>query len=219
VKPNSFDELHAGRTTKAEVVKKLGNPFVECQCDEQPDAVEMATYTTGFDKQTGRHADAQFSTNGHLVFFRDGVYVGHAYYSSYESDHTDFDVQKLSQIAVGVTTREQLYALLGPPCGWRVHPGDAVDRPSGVEYVYFDRRRNAAGLGHDYKRWLSVRFGPDERVSFARYSTGYDLKAADKSYLLPASIDSRGQFPGQDTCEAIRPARHIAPTCETPVGM
>ncbi len=69
-------------------------------------------------------------------FFYEGVLVGYQYRSTFKADHTNFDERKASEIKIGVSTREEVVALLGQPVGKNIYPLYEHNDGESIQYLY-----------------------------------------------------------------------------------
>jgi hypothetical protein len=165
------DTLAFGRATRADIKKLYGDPLPDPGLGE--DQLLVLPYNVKFDWKfnKGVHAGTEFPGNGQVFLFEDDVLVGEAYYSSFEADHTDFDETKVVSIVKGQTTRDQVLALIGQPSGRRLCPADALDNPTGLEYLYLSRRRHMGLSSRTWIKWLSVQFDANGIVCDVRLRT------------------------------------------------
>jgi hypothetical protein len=95
--------------------------------------------------------------------FLDLVLVSHQFVSSFKADHTDFDETKVPSIKKGVTTRDEVIALLGAPTGMQIYPMIAGKDDTGLGWSYSQVRGGLAIKIH--RKALVVSVNPAGVVS------------------------------------------------------
>ena len=78
--------------------------------------------------------------------FLDQVLVSYQFTSSFKADHTDFDENKVPSIKKGVTARDEVIALLGPPTGMQIYPMVPGKDDTGLGWSYSQVRGSALSL-------------------------------------------------------------------------
>ncbi|HZM35201.1 MAG TPA: hypothetical protein VFC18_11990 [Burkholderiales bacterium] len=127
------ETLQNGETTYAQVVQRMGEPRSRGQVLKNNKQVTTASYS--YAEAGGKSvSDEVIASKTQMFFFADERLVGHAFASTWAEDHTRFDDTKLSQIAKGRTTKEEVIALLGKPSGYYRYP--MIDAATGEALVY-----------------------------------------------------------------------------------
>jgi len=122
------------------------------------DALRMASYayaTAGGDPLASGVTPARSID----FAFLDQVLVSYQFVSSFKADHTDFDENKVATIKKGVTTRDEVVALLGPPTGMQIYPMVAGKDDTGLGWSYAQVRGSAFSL-KVYQKTVVVSVNP-----------------------------------------------------------
>ena len=129
------ETLKNGETTYAQVVERMGEPRSRGQALKNNKQVTTASYS--YAEAGGKSvSDEVVASKTQMFFFFDERLVGHAFTSTWAEDHTRFDDTKLSQIAKGRTTKEEVIALLGKPSGYYRYPMIDAATGEGLVYIY-----------------------------------------------------------------------------------
>ena len=171
--------VRLGKTTLAELEKQFGDPLPSAVFNNGDPEVQHALYSLKYDRQVkGLRDGDDVPLENQLFVVKDNLVIAQARYSSYESNHTDFDADKRNELVIGKTTRDEAIELLGQPNGSRHCPNDAIYAPTGLEYVYV-RYLDEFSLGSKYRlKWLTVEFDRGI-VSAVRYQEGKSTKAPE----------------------------------------
>jgi len=155
VRPDT-ESLKNGQTTYAEVVARMGKPWRDGTVVKNEKTIQHVTYayaaTAG---QPLRPGVTPARAAG--FYFHNGTLVGHEFISSWATDNTDFDDNKVKEIAKGKTTRAQLTQLLGKPAGAYVHPMIKAEAGDAAVYAYAETSGSAFNLKF-YRKVLVVTF-------------------------------------------------------------
>ena len=107
------DTVVLGKTTRQDIVNRMGIPFEQSKMARNEVVVSTATY-----KYWVPPAYERFQN----FFYVDDVLVGHQYSSTAKEDSTDFDVTLLNRIRKSETTESEVMKLLGRPSGEFIYP-------------------------------------------------------------------------------------------------
>jgi hypothetical protein len=127
------------KTTYEEVIRQLGNPYRKGSSLKQGQTITSITYahanawaTSGFGNVT--------PTRSMRLHFVNGVLVGYEFTSSYQSDLTDFDETKVTQIRTGETKEPEVEQLLGQAGGMYAYPLIKRESERALVYLYSQTR-------------------------------------------------------------------------------
>lgn len=152
------ESLVLGKTTYAEINARFGSPYRESTLIKNEKTLRMASYayaTTGGDPLVSGVTPARSID----FAFLDQVLVSYQFASSFKADHTDFDENKVPSIKKGVTTRDEVIALLGPPTGMQIYPMVPGKDDTGLGWSYSQVRGSALSL-KIYQKALVVSVAP-----------------------------------------------------------
>ncbi|BBO33199.1 hypothetical protein PLANPX_2811 [Lacipirellula parvula] len=168
--------VRLGKTTLAELERQFGDPLPSAVFNNDDPETQYALYSLKYDPQVKGCRDGDdMPLENQLFVIKDKLVIAQARYSSYESNHTDFDADKREKLVVGKTTRDEALSILGPPNGTRHCPKDVVYAPTGLEYLYV-HYVDEFSLGSKYRlKWLTVEF-EQGIVSAVRYREGKSTK-------------------------------------------
>jgi hypothetical protein len=122
--------LQLGKTSESDITGRFGEPRGVATRLVNDRTVKTLSYSYAEANPYVEKIPARV-----MVFtFTDGVLVGHQFLSSFDSDKTDFDENRVGQIKRGQTTIRQVMDLIGVPAGELIHPLAKVQ--DGKAYVY-----------------------------------------------------------------------------------
>lgn len=125
--------LKLGATTQQEVQARYGEPQSTASGTYNNEVVTSDIYT--FSSNTEPPLVGGVTPGRALsCHFLHGTLVGYEFTSSFRKDHTSFNPKKGEQLEVGVSRREDVVALVGPPNGEYQRP--LVDAPHARALVY-----------------------------------------------------------------------------------
>jgi hypothetical protein len=134
----------------------------------------VKTISYSYASTTGKpRTEGVVPARGITFLFFDNVLVGHEFISSWLTDHTDFDDQKINQITKGRTTRTEVVALLGRPSGYYIHPLIKPTAGEAVVYSYAALMQSEAALKR-LRKVLIVTCDPQGTVIDLEYSVSGD---------------------------------------------
>ena len=151
------EALKNGQTSYAQVVAMMGPPVVEGSITRNEVTLKTAMYRHVSLTARALHAGATAARSARF-YFKDEILVGHEFDSSWAVDPTDFDEGSITHIIKGKTSREQVFSLLGPPCGHYMAP--LIPEATGEAAVYVFSERRGGGLFNfkDVRKRLVVSF-------------------------------------------------------------
>jgi hypothetical protein len=178
------NELVPGKTTRAEILAKVGPPLTQdSQSRKLTDSPAL--------RAAGMSTEGQFSSIGyswstesgaakagvsplrsaHYYFWND-VLVSHTFTSSFKTDSTAFAESALSRIERGKSSERDVVALLGPPTGRAIYPAAPQPGMRLIEYYNFEWNK---GEGQYYTRrlWIAL----DAQGVVQDYTYTNDVKA------------------------------------------
>jgi hypothetical protein len=158
--------LVLGKTSKAEVVAKMGEPRRTNEIIKNGERVEMLVYVYARGSLPGGIVPARAMT---LAVTGQGL-VANSYISSFEEDSTYFESENVKQIIKGKTTRAEVTAMLGKPSGEMISPMVVNPDQSAVEYLYVQTRSIGIGVVSDRKS-LQVVFDRNDIVADVTFAT------------------------------------------------
>lgn len=158
--------LVLGKTSKTEVVAKMGEPRRTNEVIKNGERVEMLVYVYARGSLPGGIVPARAMT---LAVTERGL-VANSYVSSFEEDSTFFESENVKQIIKGKTTRAEVTAMLGKPSGEMIYPMVTNPEHSAVEYLYVQTRNIGVGVINDRKSLLVV-FDRDDIVTDVTFAT------------------------------------------------
>jgi len=160
------DSLVLGKTTRSDIIARLGPPYRESAVIKNEKQIKTASYT-----RTGEAGDdGIIPSRSEGFYFYDDKLVGYEYTSSWKGDSTDFDKSKVSQIKRGVSTRADVVQLLGPPGGRHIYPLVAKPDEDGVSYLYGQTRNSLFAPITFYQKQLLITFNKQGIVIDMQYA-------------------------------------------------
>src|SRR5207245_6007093 len=122
------DGLALGRTSRQEILQRLGSPYREDTVTKNGKQLKTMTYAFATTGGTPVRAGVS-ATRGQGFYFFDDNLAGNDFSSSWKEDRTDFDGPKGPQIRKGVTTPDEALRLIGRPAGKYGYPLPADRSP------------------------------------------------------------------------------------------
>jgi len=110
------DDLALGRTSRQEILQRLGSPYREDTVTKNGKQLKTMTYAFATTGGTPVRAGVS-ATRGQGFYFLADTLAGYDFSSSWNEDHTDLDGAKVPRIKKGVTTRDEVLRLSGRPAG------------------------------------------------------------------------------------------------------
>ncbi|MHC4248233.1 MAG: outer membrane protein assembly factor BamE domain-containing protein [Planctomycetota bacterium] len=149
-----------GKTTRAELVGTFGRPWREGRVDVN----EKVMYRVGYFRRSTFAEAAEAGVVPAKIatfFFYRGKLAGYVFSSTFRSDSSWFDVEKLNQLEEGSTSRAEVVAMLGEPSGHFEYPVAAEEGQTGIFYNY-EHVRSGYGL---QEQMCKITFDADDVVS------------------------------------------------------
>lgn len=152
--------LVPGTTTRTEVLESMGPPFRESSVTKNGKTLRVITYSYVRIGGLGdSHVTNVMPSRSMSFSFSEDRLVGSNFTSSFEADHTDFNVAAVSRIVKGTTRRSELTPLLGRP-GGRTFPPLVEEGHEGWIWQYLH-----AHPQQHYSKTLVVTVGPNDLVT------------------------------------------------------
>lgn len=127
--------LQLGETNFAQVIDKMGAP--DSKVDLQIDGDQILKIGYGYASWGGgANVAGAIPFRDQEFLFHEKVLVGHRFVSSFQSDSTDFDENKVDQLKKGVTTRKEVVELFGKPTTRRIAPITEDGSVETIGYAY-----------------------------------------------------------------------------------
>ena len=111
-----------GKTTKEDVIAKLGKPLRVGKLNVNGVELESNTYAYASMGSEAAHPGVTPGRGEDFFYDDHSVLVGTVFRSSFKADGTDFDETKIAQITKGRSTRVDVVQLMGPPHGEYIYP-------------------------------------------------------------------------------------------------
>ncbi|MBS0342651.1 MAG: outer membrane protein assembly factor BamE [Proteobacteria bacterium] len=165
-------ELVVGKSARAEVTKKMGDPWQTGELMKNDQTLKLAKYAyaaTGGESAYPGVIPARGLT---FAFFNDKL-VSQEFVSSFKEDSTDFDGKKLASIVKGKSTKQDVVALLGKPTGEAIYPVIKGAKDYAYTYNYTQAKGTAFNMKF-YSKSCVVSFNDAGVVSDVEYVTSGD---------------------------------------------
>ena len=120
VRPDA-EEWVLGKARYSEIVAKYGPPSDEHMLRGQTPPLKHVSYTYLRGEEPAV-APGIIPVRSIAFYFHNDVLVAESFYSTFRSDHTNFDESKRSQIVKGKTRVSEVVALLGRPASKSIDP-------------------------------------------------------------------------------------------------
>jgi outer membrane protein assembly factor BamE (lipoprotein component of BamABCDE complex) len=167
-RPDS-SQVVLGKTSVDEVIRMMGEPRTTGEALRNNERIRTLTYAFA---QAGGTPKYPGVTPARAMSFSsfEGVIVSHDFISSFAEDATDFDDAKISEIIKGKSTRADVLALLGKPCGEALYPVIKERQNTAVIYAYTQVKGSPFNL-QVYRKILIVSLDPSGVVADVDFST------------------------------------------------
>jgi hypothetical protein len=153
------DNLVMGRTSRQEVLQRLGSPYREGTMTKN--GKQLKTMTYAFATTGGTPArEGVTPARGQGFYFLDDKLAGYDFTSSWKEDASDFDAAKVPQIKKGMSTRADVMRLIGRPGGKYAYPMIPNQNEQADVYLYAETKGSAFNVKF-YQKHLVVTY--DER--------------------------------------------------------
>jgi len=159
-----------GSTTKQQILEKQGKPYRQGQVTKNNEALESFSYAYA---ATGGDAlySGVVSARSLGFYFSNNILVGKEFVSSFKSDASDFDESKMKAITKGVSTKEQVIALLGNPSGSYIYPLIKNKEDTAMVYQYTQAKGTAFNMKF-YQKLLVISFNNNVVTDIEYTSSG-----------------------------------------------
>jgi len=161
------DDLALGRTSRQEILQRLGSPYREDTVTKNGKQLKTMTYAFATTGGTPVRAGVS-ATRGQGFYFFDDKLAGYDFSSSWKEDQTDFDGAKVPQIKKGVTTRDEVLRLIGRPGGKYGYPLISDPKGQADVYLYAESSGNPFNVKF-YQKHLVVTYDNRGVVSNVEY--------------------------------------------------
>lgn len=161
------DDLVLGRTSRQEILQRLGSPYREGTLAKNGKQLKTMTYafaTTGGTPVREGVTPAR----GQGFYFLDDKLAGYDFTSSWKEDQTDFDARKVAEIKKGVSTRADVLRLIGRPGGKYGYPLIASQNGQADVYLYAESKGGPVNVKF-YQKHLVVTYDERGVVSNVEY--------------------------------------------------
>ncbi len=125
--------LRVGSSTYSEVVELMGEPQRTGQVIKNAQPLRSIVYVYAVSGGEP-YEDGVIPARAQTFWFHHGVLVGQEFISSFKSDATYFNTEKVGEVTQGKSTRADVEGLFGPPTGSFVAP--VVEGGHGLSYGY-----------------------------------------------------------------------------------
>lgn len=161
-------ELTLGKSTVADVVKKMGNPYQTGEELKNEQRLKVYKYAYAIAGGESAYPDVTPTRAMVFTFFNDKL-AGQEFSSSFKSDSTDFDSEKISSIVKGKTTWQEIISWLGRPSGEAIYPVIKNTNDRAYLYVYNQAKGSAFNLKF-FSKILVVSFDEKGVVTDVEYT-------------------------------------------------
>jgi outer membrane protein assembly factor BamE (lipoprotein component of BamABCDE complex) len=129
------DSIIIGKSTKEEIIQKLGRPKkdkIEIYNDESVNTIEYYYITTS--KKESPFFEGIIPLRKHIFYFWNDKLVGQLFCSNFLKDNTYFEEDKALKVRKGLK-KEDVLQIMGLPSGENIYP--LIEQAAGEQYVYF----------------------------------------------------------------------------------
>jgi hypothetical protein len=158
-------ELLIGKTTQGDAEQLFGEAVKSSSVSNENGDFKVLKYVYAYADPTGARARAL------TVEFRNNLLNAHIYNSGFSEDSTDFNIEALSQIIRGVSTKTDVDRIMSEPSGKARCPTSFVDFKAacenGTEVWAWVHTQKSKGLGTQTikSRVIKVAFGGNDVVT------------------------------------------------------
>ena len=165
-------ELVVGKSARAEVTKKMGDPWQTGELMKNDQSLKLAKYAYAATSGESAYPGVIPARGLTFAFFNDKL-VSQEFVSSFKEDSTDFDGKKLASIVKGKSTKQDVVALLGKPTGEAIYPVIKGAKDYAYTYNYTQAKGTAFNMKF-YSKSCVVSFNDAGVVSDVEYVTSGD---------------------------------------------
>jgi len=167
VKPDP-DSFTLGKTTKQEVIKRMGKPYRIGSQLKNGAMLETAAYAYAQSSGSALYSGVT-PARSQGFYYIDGTLVGTEFTSSFKDDASDFDETKVGMIEKEKTTKAEVIRLLGTPGGESIFPLAANPNDRALVYLYSQTKGSVFNLRF-YVKTLIVSYNEQGIVTNVEYT-------------------------------------------------
>lgn len=160
-------EIVLGKTTKSELLTTLGEPekakSVKVNSLPMENIYYQFKHGAAFIGQVHRQRALTYTLHNDIV-------VAYVFLSTFDDDSTNFDEEKVKYIQAGITTKQDVIQLMGPPSGEAIYPVVSNRSLHAFQYAYQQSRHIIGGARTNTKRTLRLMFDPKDVVVNVNFS-------------------------------------------------
>ncbi len=161
----SSSEITVGKSTKSEILRKMGDPRSSNELIKNGEKVQILSYVYARGSAPGVISPARA-----MVFsIHSDILVGTAFISSFDEDSTFFESDKISDIKKGISTKTDIIRIFGKPSGEVMYPITKSKDERGITYSYVQVRNIGVGNIKDNKQ-LVVIFDSNDVITDYTYT-------------------------------------------------
>jgi len=153
------DDFAFGRTSRQEILQRLGTPYREGSLTRNGKQLKTMTYAFGTAGGAPAREGVSPERGQGFYFFNDKL-AGYDFQSSWKEDQTDFDATRLPAIKKGVSTRDDVVRLIGRARGRYGYPMIPNQNEQADVYLYAETKGGPFNVKF-YQKHLVVTY--DER--------------------------------------------------------
>ena len=161
------DNFVLGRTTRQEILHRLGSPYREATVTKNGKQLKTMTYSFGATGGTPIREGVN-PTRGQGFYFLNDKLAGYDFASSWKEDQSDFDATKIPAIKKGVSTRADVLRLIGRPGGKYAYPMIPDQNGQADVYLYAEATGSPSSMKL-YQKYLVVTYDDRGVVSNVDY--------------------------------------------------
>ncbi len=167
------EAIKLGRTTYPQVIQQMGEP--KKVGEVLKNGCKIKTISYAYAASVGEPLEEGVIPARALTyyFYNDAV-VGQEFISSFKSDSTNFDDNKIGSIVKGKTSRAEVIQLLGNPFASFIPPMVKETPREAVGYSYVTTRGGPFTGFKIFRKTLKITFDEKDQVSDVDYSSSGD---------------------------------------------
>jgi len=162
------EALILGKTTKEQIEARLGAPYQQGVITKNEQQMKTASYAYA-SSGGGAVAEGVIPARSQGFYFFNNKLVGYEFTSSWKSDSSNFNNEKIAQIRKGASTHKDVLRLLGKPGGKYIYPLIEHKDREAINYLYSQTKGGAFNLKF-YKKQLVVVFNKQGIVTDVEYT-------------------------------------------------
>ena len=133
------NQLVLGQTSRQDILQRLGTPYREGTVTRNGKQLKTMSYEFAMTGGTPARQGVTPSRGQGFYFLEDRL-AGYDFNSSWKEDQSDFDATKVPQIKKGVSTRDDVVRLIGPPRGKYAYPLIPSPKDQADVYLYAETK-------------------------------------------------------------------------------